>query len=259
MAMQGFMGPWKPSPSPERTPEEQAEWDRKNEEAQQKFLAKRIEEDKKKWRSWGIDPDNDPRSPYYTLGKAADQTQTTPLELLGIKGAISVPAASSYEDAKTSLNEIAAANGDLAAVAQKQNIEICGFLSDLPSIDIDLSAPQLGIPELQDLVKDINGLALPPLEFASDAIVGVIAGASKAVSDLASAIQNAIPNVTCGGKPPALPVPDINNIGSALVPSSISAPVTAVTQIGVAPTITVTSPNTTVEALNDVIDAGVIV
>lgn len=258
MAMQGFMGPWKPSPPPERTPEEQAEWDNQQDEARQRLLAKSIEKDKKRLRGLGIDPDNDPRSPYYTLGKSADMSTATPPELTGIKGAISVPAASSYEDAKTSLNEIASANGDLAAVAQKQNIEICGFLSDLPSIDIDLSAPQLGIPALQDLVKDINGLALPPLEFASDAIVGVIAGASKAVGDLASAIQNAIPSISCGGSPPALPTPSLNNIGSALVPSTISAPVTTVTQIGVAPTITVTSPNTTVESLNDVIDAGVI-
>lgn len=197
------------------------------------------------------------KATYTTVAQQAQQSQSVPSELVGVKGAISVPAASGYSDSKTSLNEIAAFDGDLASVAEKQNIEICGFLSDLPSIDIDLSAPQLGIPELQDLVKDINGLAFPPLEFASEAIVGVIGGASKAVGDLASAIQNAIPTITCGGKPPAVPVPTPEGLAAAITPSvPVSAVGPALEKIGTTPEISVSSPDVTVQSLNDVIEAG---
>lgn len=194
---------------------------------------------------------------YSTLSAQQKTTATAP-EFVGIKGAVSVPAASSYDDAKTSINELAANAGDLASAANAGNIEICGFLSGLPSIDIDMSAPQLGIPALQDIMKAVNGISMPALEFGSDAIVGIIGGASKAIGDLASALQSNVPTITCGGVP-AIPPVSPATLASALIPGgpivTTLAPI-ALKQIGVTPPINVTSPDVTVQSLNDVLEAG---
>lgn len=194
---------------------------------------------------------------YSTLSAQQKTTATAP-EFVGIKGAISVPAASSYDDAKTSINELAANAGDLASAANAGNIELCGFLSNLPSIDIDMSAPQLGIPALQDIMKAVNGISMPALEFGSDAIVGIIGGASKALGDLSSALQSNVPTITCGSVPLVPPVSPAT-LASALIPGgpiiTALAPI-ALKQIGITPPINVTSPDVTVQALNDVLEAG---
>lgn len=194
---------------------------------------------------------------YSTLSAEAKTTATTP-EFVGIKGAVSVPAASSYDDSGTSLNEIAANNGDLAQASKTENIELCGFLSDLPSIDIDMSAPQLGIPALQDIMKSVNGISMPALEFASDAIVGVVGGVSKAIGDLASAIQESIPKVTCGAEKQVAAPQAPSELGSAIkvAPPPTTGIVETVSPVGQQPNIVVSSPQTTLVSLNDQIDAG---
>lgn len=193
---------------------------------------------------------------YSSLG-AKQKTSAVAPEFVGVKGAVSIPAAASYGDAKTSLGEVAAKAGDLASAAKGQNIELCGFLSDLPSIDFDMSLPQAGIPALQDLMKEINGISMPVLEFGAEAITNVIGGATKAIGDLASAIQSSVPNITCGATPPLLPVtpPDF---ASALIPGSPpgTAPIPTVLPVGITPPISVTSPDVTVQSLNDVLEAG---
>lgn len=194
---------------------------------------------------------------YASMG--AQQKTTAPTsEYIGIKGAVSVPGAASYTDAKLGVSEIAAKSGDLAAAASNQNIELCGFLSNIPSIDIDLSAHQLGIPELQDIVKAINGVTLPVMEFGSDAIVNAVGGVTKAAGELASAIQASIPQITCGAKPIS-PVALATGFGSALVPGGPLVAAVAPTmldQVGITPPINISSPDVTVQSLNDVLEAG---
>lgn len=194
---------------------------------------------------------------YASLGAQQKASAPTP-EFVGVRGAVSVPVASGYGDAKTSLNEIAAKAGDLAGAAKSNNIELCGFLSDLPSIDLDLSAPQLGIPALQDIMKAVNGFAMPILEFGGGAIEGVFGGASKILGDLGSAIQGSIPTITCGSLP-AIPPISPTTFASALIPGgpilTTLAPI-AVSQIGITPPINITSPDVTVQSLNDVLEAG---
>lgn len=177
-------------------------------------------------------------------------------EDVGVKGAIRVPAATTYDDSQTSLTEVAAYEGDLANATKSQNIEICGFLGDLPDLGIDPAAPQLGIPALQDLAKAINGVTLSALEFAAKPIVDIVGGASKAIGDLASAIQSSVPTVTCGAQQPDVPAEVAPNIGSALSAVPPAPPAPAVPSVGVTPTITITSPSVTVQSLNDVLDAG---
>lgn len=195
----------------------------------------------------------------YTTLSAEQKVNSVNPEFVGIKGAIPVPAASSYTDAQTSLNEIVAQQGELASAAAAGNIELCGFLSELPSLDIDMSAPQLGIPALQDIMKEINGIATPALEFGSDAIVGIVGGASKAIGDLASAIQSNVPTITCGGKALPLPTPTPAGLATALVPGGPLVAAVAPTlldQVGVTPPINISSPDVTVQSLNDVLEAG---
>lgn len=193
---------------------------------------------------------------YSQLGEQASIVPPITPETVGVKGAIRVPAATTYEDSQTSLTEVAAYEGDLATASKAQNIEICGFLSDISLPDIDIAAPQLGIPALQDLAKAINGVSLPVLEFAAKPIVDVFGGASKAIGDLASAIQSSIPTITCGAKEPELPVEVDPGVGSALTPLPPVPPAPTVPPVGITPTITVSSPTVTVQALNDVLDAG---
>lgn len=179
-------------------------------------------------------------------------------ETVGIRGALNVPAASSYADAKTGLTEIMANSGELASVAKSNNIELCGFLSDLPTIDIDMSAPQLGIPSLQEIMKGINGITIPGLEFVSEGIVGVLGGVAKEVSGLASAIQSQIPTITCGAPQPK-PTTQPTTLGGALTPSRPSAVVPTPVEakpVGIVPSISVESPDVTVQSLNDVLEAG---
>lgn len=194
---------------------------------------------------------------YSSLG--ANQKISAPAsESVGIRGAVSIPVAASYGDAKVGITELMANSGDLAAAAGAGNIELCGFLSNLPSLNIDMSAPQLGIPALQDIMNGINGLSLPVLEFASEAIVGALGGAAKAAGDLASALQSNIPTITCGA---ALPIPPISpaTLASALIPGApivtALAPI-AIKQIGITPPINVSSPDVTVQSLSDVLEAG---
>jgi hypothetical protein len=194
----------------------------------------------------------------YSALSVQQKTAAVAPEFVGVKGAISVPVAAAYDDSKTSLNEIAANASDLASAAKTQNIELCGFLSDLPSIDFDMSLPGAGIPALQDIMKEINGISMPSLEFGASAITDAIGGATKAIGDLASAIQSNIPTVNCGGISPLLPVTPAG-FAAALIPGgplvTTLAPI-ALKQVGITPPINISSPDVTVQALNDVLEAG---
>ena len=192
---------------------------------------------------------------YTSLSLEQKTTAATP-EFVGIKGAVTIPAATSYTDAQSSLTEVVSLRGDISSAAQSQNIELCGFLNDLPALDWDMSAPQGGIPSLQDLMKAVNGISMPVMDFGADAIVSAIGGATKAVTDLASAIQTSVPTVSCGKLP--IPTPTTGQLATALIPGAplltVAAPVAD--QVGITPPINITSPDVTVEALNDVLEAG---
>ena len=237
MRMTGFMGDWNPSQSAQPT-------------QSSTYSTSDIQNYKASTES---------QLKNYTTLSAEQKVAAVNPEFVGIKGAIAVPVSSSYTDAKASLTEIVAQQGDLASAAAAGNIELCGFLSDLPSIDIDMSAPQLGIPGLQDIMKEINGIATPALEFGSDAIVGIVGGASKAIGDLASALQSNVPTITCGGKALPLPTPTPAGLATALVPGgplvAVLAPV-VLDKVGITPPINISSPDVTVQSLNDVLEAG---
>jgi hypothetical protein len=237
MRMTGFMGDW--NPSQEQQPTQSSA-----------YTAEDIEQYKATTESQLKD---------YTTLSAEQKVAAVNPEFVGIKGAIPVPVSSSYSDSKSSLNEIVAQQGELAAAAAAGNIELCGFLSNLPSIDIDMAAPQLGIPGLQDIMKEINGIATPALEFGSDAIVGIVGGASKAIGDLASALQSNVPTVTCGGVSLPLPTPTPLGLATALIPGGpligVVAPI-LLDKVGITPPINISSPDVTVQSLNDVLEAG---
>ena len=195
----------------------------------------------------------------YSTLSADEKNSAVASEFVGVRGSISVPVASSYSDSKTSITEIAAEEGVLAEVAKRDEIDICGFLGDLfPDATNQVTDPFPGIPQLEDLVKEINGIATPVLEFGADAIMGVIGGATRAIGDVASAIQDSIPNITCSKALP-LPTPVQLGLASAIFPG---APIVAavapvvIEQIGIKPPINVSSPDVTVQSLNDVLEAG---
>lgn len=199
------------------------------------------------------------------LQKASSGSQSS--ESVGIRGAVPVPAASSYTDANSNFNELVSNEGEFAQVAKASNIELCGFLDNLPDLGIDLSAPQLGIPALQDFMAKVNGVGEKVLGFLTGTYnpfnplgrqspFDRLQEGLQGINNLATAIQQSIPTVTCGGGNVLEPI-TASPIGTALFPTQISLPpVSLVQQIGIAPTINVTSPDVTVQALNDVLEAG---
>lgn len=194
----------------------------------------------------------------------SSSSQSQSSESVGIRGAVPVPAASSYTDAKSNFNELVSNEGEFAAVTKAANIDLCPFLSNLPDLGIDLSAPQLGIPALQDFMAKVNGVGEKVLGFLSGAWnpfggkspLDRLQEAYQSVSNLATAIQQSIPTITCGGGNPLAPVA-ASPISTALFPVQMSLPpVSVVQQIGIAPAINISSPDVTVQSLNDVLDAG---
>lgn len=197
----------------------------------------------------------------------ASSSQSQSSESVGIRGAVPVPAASSYTDASGNFNELVSNEGQLAQVAKASNIELCGFLDGLPKLGIDLSAPQLGIPALQDFMAKVNGVGEKVLGFLTGTYnpfnplgrpspFDVLQQGLQRISNLATAIQQSIPTITCGGGNVLGPVA-ASPIGTALFPVQMSLPpVSVVQQIGIPPSINVSSPNVTVQSLNDVLDAG---
>jgi hypothetical protein len=193
-----------------------------------------------------------------------EQQKLTP-EASGLQGAIRVPAASSYADAKTDFNSLVSDYGDLSQVSKRNNIELCGFLNDLPKIDIDLSSPLSGIEGYDEFIAKVNGVGKK--------FLGVLTGTEnlfgsgptpfdrfqeglQQISNLASAIQQNIPTISCGGTQP-LEAVSASPIGSALFPNVMSPPpIPSFQQIGVTPSINISSPDVTVQSLNDVLEAG---
>jgi hypothetical protein len=133
-------------------------------------------------------------------------------------------------------------------------------LGDTSSFDFDLPNLKLGgLPSLNDIMAGINGITLPSLQIASDAIVGIVGKIGDAINDIGAAIQGSIPTISCGKAStlPSLPSPP--QMGDALkVPSVTQVPTTVVEPVpyGTNPNITIESPDVTVESLTDEIDSG---
>jgi hypothetical protein len=193
---------------------------------------------------------------YSSLG-AEQKATATSSEAVSIKGMVNVPVATNFSESKQSINEVAAQRGDLATVP---NIDICGFLGDTSSFDFDLPNLKLGgLPSLNDIMAGINGITLPSLQIASDAIVGIVGKIGDAINDIGAAIQGSIPTISCG-KPSTLPsLPSPPQMGDALKAPTV--PVVSETVVepvayGTNPNITIESPDVTVQSLNDEIDSG---
>jgi hypothetical protein len=179
-----------------------------------------------------------------------------PSEERSIVGMVSVPVATDFTESKQSLNELTTQRGDLATVP---DIDLCGFMSNLPESDISLPS----LPDLQstldEVMASVQGITLPVLQVASDAIYGIVGTVDSAVGDLGAALQSSIPTLSCGKK--AVDVEDVEgavSLGQALVPES-QPPSEAVVETpayGTQPIIVIDSPEVTVDALDDQIDLG---
>lgn len=193
---------------------------------------------------------------YAALG-AAQKSSAQTSEAVSMIGMVSIPVATNFNESKKSINELMSQKGDLAQVP---NIDICGFLGDLPSLDIDIPNLKLGgLPSLNDIMAGINGITLPSLQIASEAITGIVGKISDAISDIGAAIQGSIPTISCG-KPPALPsLPSVPKLGDALTKPAEAAIETFMVEpvpYGTNPNITIESPDVTVKSLDDEIDSG---
>lgn len=194
----------------------------------------------------------------YTALSAAQKAMAQTGEAVSIKGMVSVPCATNFSEAKKSLNELAATKGELAKIP---NIDICAFLGDLPSLDIDLPNLKLpGLPSLNDIMAAINGITLPSLQIASDLITGIVGQIGDAINDIGKAIQINIPTISCGKVPVTPQLPSLPQLGSALAPPSVSQAIDTFTAepvpYGTSPQITIESPDVTVKSLDDEIDSG---
>ena len=145
-------------------------------------------------------------------------------------------------------------------MSQVPDIDICGFLGKVPSLDLDIPNASIGgLPSLNDIMAGINGITLPTLQIASEAIVGVVGKINDTIADIGTAIQSNIPTISCG-KPEAIPTPQSQpQLGSALsqpaeepVDAFIAEPV----PYGTNPNIVIESPDVTVKSLDDEIDLG---
>ena len=200
--------------------------------------------------------DNQTKS-YAALG-AADKSVASTGEEVSIKGMVNVPVATDFSESKKSINELTAQRGDLASIP---NIDICAFMGDTPSFDFDLPNLKLGdLPSLNEIMAGINGITLPSLEFASDAILGVIGKLNSAVNDISAAIQGSIPTISCGKPQGTVDVPSVPQMGDALkfdTASPIDPFIAEPVPYGTNPNIILESPDVTVKSLDDIIDAGV--
>lgn len=199
----------------------------------------------------------------YAASSAAQKTTTAQSEAVSIRGMVNVPVASNFQESKQSINELAAQKGDFSKI---NDIDICAWMGDIPKIDLDITNFKLGdLPSINDILAGINGITLPALQLASDAITGVIGKISDTVSQIASDIQSQIPTISCGKpKPAELPEPD-STLGDTISSNQEEFRIDPFTDditsrqpppYGVDPNIVIESPDVTVQSLNDTIDAG---
>ena len=211
--------------------------------------------------------ENEKLKSYTTL--AADQKPTVASsEAVSIRGMVSTPVATNFEDSKKSMNELAGKKGDLAKLNEKENIDICPFLSGIPDLNIPpASFKPFGLPSADEIMSAINGVTLLALKFPSDILTGVFGAAGDFVSDLAADLQGSIPTITCG-KPSKTPAEEREELlqeqaekiamGSGFdtaeaqeVDLSVPDPT-----YGTKPNIVIDSPDVTVQSLSDELDAG---
>jgi hypothetical protein len=193
----------------------------------------------------------------YAALDAAQKSSVKTSEAVSIRGMVNVPVATDFNESKKSINELTTERGDMSQVP---DIDICGFLGKVPSLDLDIPNTSIGgLPSLNDIMAGINGITLPTLQIASEAIVGVVGKINDTISDIGAAIQGNIPTISCG-KPEATPTqPSQPQLGSALsqpaeepVDAFIAEPV----PYGTNPNIVIESPDVTVKSLDDEIDLG---
>ena len=192
---------------------------------------------------------------YAALG-AAQKAATKTSEAVSIKGMVSVPVATNFKDSKNSMNELSGQKGDSAKV---KDINLCGFLSDVPSLDLDITNFKPGgLPSLNEVMAGINGITLPTLQIASDAVTQIVGKVGDTLNKLGSDIQSQIPTISC--KPNAKPEPEkLPELGSDIRKQpdfEIDAFMIEPVPYGTSPNIVVDSPDVTVQSLNDTLDAG---
>lgn len=178
-------------------------------------------------------------------------------EDVSIKGAVPVPVATDFNESKKSVNEIVAQRGDLASVP---NIDLCAFLPNVPNIDIPSLGAGKDSPSLGDIMATVNGITLKGVELASGALEATLGVLNDLSNAIGSAIQENVPNISCGA-PIAQTIPQqVPAIGSALQPPSVPGVPTqaAVPSVdyGVEPQITVETTSLTVKSIDDELDAG---
>jgi hypothetical protein len=193
----------------------------------------------------------------YAALDAAQKSSVKTSEAVSIRGMVNVPVATDFNESKKSINELTTERGDMSQVP---DIDICGFLGKVPSLDLDIPNASIGgLPSLNDIMAGINGITLPTLQIASEAIVGVVGKINDTIADIGTAIQSNIPTISCG-KPEVIPTPQSQpQLGSALsqpaeepVDAFIAEPV----PYGTNPNIVIESPDVTVKSLDDEIDLG---
>jgi len=193
----------------------------------------------------------------YAAMDAAQKSSVKTSEAVSIRGMVNVPVATDFNESKKSINELTTERGD---ISQVPDIDICGFLGKVTSFDLDIPNSSVGgLPSLNDIMAGINGITLPTLQIASEAIVGVVGKINDTIADIGAAIQGNIPTISCG-KPEATPTqPSQPQLGSALsqpaeepIDPFIAEPV----PYGTNPNIVIESPDVTVQSLNDEIDSG---
>jgi hypothetical protein len=173
-----------------------------------------------------------------------------------IIGMVSVPVATDFTESKQSLNELTTQRGDLSTVP---DIDLCGFMSNLPDSNIDLSEPSTQITSsLNEVMASIQGITLPILQVASDSIYGIVGTVDSAVGDLGAALQSSIPTLSCGKKPVTVEdVEQVAALGQAFFAEpQVAEPVVETPAYGTQPVIVIDSPEVTVDALDDQIDLG---
>lgn len=176
-------------------------------------------------------------------------------EAISIQGMVVVPAATDYTESKKSLNEISTERGEMASVPE---IDICGFMSSLPDLDLGLPEGDSILPTIEDIVAKINGITLSVLTVATDAVNDIVGKVQDTVEDIGQGVGSGIPKVTCGKKPPVTEEPvGMDEIGAALAPPPVEQPVTVEPPpYGTDPVIVIESPEVTVQSLDDQIDLG---
>jgi hypothetical protein len=194
----------------------------------------------------------------YAALSAAQKSASAASEAVSIRGMVSVPVATNFEDSKKTMNELAGKKGDLAKL---KDINICGFLSDIPNLNIDITNFKIGnLPSLNDIMSAVNGITLLALKFPTDIMAEVFGAAGQFVNDISSAIQDAIPTISCKPKESELPTespePRIGDQVSFDDPIDIDPFVAEPVPYGKQFNVTIDSPDVTVQSLNDTIDAG---